>query len=152
MASQITRYARIRAYLVKPWGAPYGKPNAKVAFHHGRDIIKPANTPIPSPVVGWVVALYTSKYLGYCMVIRVGRGNYVGIAHSKSRRPIGYRVRLGTWIARVAGPRDFHGSEWTGCHTHWVWGTSRRSVLGILTKNPDLVLERALQIAEGRIQ
>jgi murein DD-endopeptidase MepM/ murein hydrolase activator NlpD len=152
MTSDTIRYARVRKFFARSaWGAPFGKPNAKVAFHHGQDIIHPAGAAIPSPVAGRIVRRGSSPELGYYLVIQAEK-EFVGLCHCKSRRPLWFRVKVGTWIARVAGPHDFHGTAWTGPHSHFTYGPTPESVLGIGSVNPAHILDRGLDIAEGKIK
>lgn len=94
-----------------------------VGYHHGQDINRwPSGTAIPSYVSGTVVASFSSKTLGWVVIVQSGEWFY-GFCHMKAQSPlkVGAVVAVGT----IVGYLGSTGTASKGPHLH---GTREPSI------------------------
>lgn len=114
--------AECYATLVEVFGSTTNRPNP----HRGADYKAKAGQTIVAYEECTIVSSDSkSNILGHYVVAKRKRDNkHIGWAHVRvgTRPNVGTVIKPGGSVGIVAGPKDFHGSAWTGPHIHTTEG------------------------------
>ena len=131
------------------WGTRYGvvdqyHPNG----HHGLDLVHVQHAGIPALRAGRVVWREDrNSVLGNIIVVQVTPTDFDGYCHTLPIAKTGDTVQAGQVIGQVAGWDDFHGTAWTGPHTHLTNSSIYTGVLGVNTRDPAPVVLAVLGLS-----
>lgn len=129
-------YARTR------WGEQFAtRDTLHPAGKTGMDIEWPTHEAIPTPFNIRIIGNNISDILGYTSTGIILDGKYKNhfISFRHITTPLGRLntiIRKGRKVAYIAGPKDHHGTAWTGPHLDLSFGHTPHIWAGLDVENP----------------